>query len=129
MKEIDVSKLVKQTLETVQFDGSSVKVRLEHAIQLSACPIITYNLINDSTLKSNVKTEKTRSFSYVVNVWTKDAVSRSEIGSSVDDVMKTLNFVKTQGLDSFEDDTKIFRRYMVFRVEADLDNDILYYGG
>lgn len=129
MTEYDLSVLLKNTLESIAYNDKAVKVKLDFPINLSSCPCITYNQIGQTTNKLNTEGEKTRTFSYSIDIWTKDAVSRSQIGDQVDSKLAQLKFRKTQGTDSYEQDTKIFRRYNVFTCEVDLKKGIIYLGG
>lgn len=129
MKEYDLSFLIKNTLESISYNNKPVKVRLDFPIELSSCPCITYNQIGQTTTKLNTQGEKTRTFSYSIDIWAKDAISRSEIGEQVDNKLAQLKLRKTQGTDSKETDTQIYRRYNVFTCEVDLKKGIIYLGG
>ena len=129
MTEYDLSRLIKNTLESISYNNKAVKVKLDFPIELSSCPCITYNQVGQVTTKLNTQGEKTRTFSYSIDIWAKDPVSRSKIGEEVDNKLAQLKLRKTQGTDSKENDTQIYRRYNVFTCEVDLKKGIIYLGG
>lgn len=128
MTEKDITKILNDILNSITFKGKKIKAKQDMPIGISQCPIITFNISNLSTLKTTINKPKTYEISFTVNLWTENSIDRADIGELIQDKLEGLNFRLRQSFNSYESDTKIYRKYSLYSAEIDKIKNIIYGG-